>query len=142
MLVNFLCFCCCLLTFLNKSSSREPLSECRTVWIQTRTDSVRPDRDPNCFQRLTSNVKSTSKERVNCTLTLASIYLAGGTQRLSRIVGPSIAKELIFTGRIIDGVAANQIGLVNHVVNQNEAGDAAYHRAIELAQEIAPQVME
>ena len=86
--------------------------------------------------------KAPARKELNCTVTLASIYLAGGTQRLSRIVGPSIAKELIFTGRIIDGVAANQIGLVNHVVNQNEAGDAAYHRAIELAQEIAPQVME
>ena len=74
-----------------------------------------------------------------CTIFYA-IKLTGGTQRLSRIVGPSIAKELIFTGRVIDGVAANQIGLVNHVVSQNEAGDAAYHRAVELAQEIAPQV--
>lgn len=62
----------------------------------------------------------------------------GGTQRLPRIVGPSIAKELIFTGRVIDGQEAHKIGLVNQVVGQNKAGDAAYYRAVELAEEIIP----
>lgn len=62
----------------------------------------------------------------------------GGTQRLPRIVGPSIAKELIFTGRVIDGTEAYRIGLVNQVVDQNKQGDAAYHRAVELAEEILP----
>ncbi|CAH1784716.1 unnamed protein product, partial [Owenia fusiformis] len=62
----------------------------------------------------------------------------GGTQRLPRLVGPAIAKELIFTARVIDGDEACKIGLVNHSVPQNEAGDAAYQRAVELAQEILP----
>lgn len=35
---------------------------------------------------------------------------AGGTQRLPRHVHPSIAKELIFTSRIIDGNEAKQLG--------------------------------
>lgn len=48
------------------------------------------------------------------------------------------AKELIFTGRIIQGSEAYEIGLVNQVVEQNKAGDGAYHRAIELAEEILP----
>jgi len=46
---------------------------------------------------------------------LAIIPGAGGTQRLPRLVGRGMAKELIFTGRRIDAVQALQIGLVNHV---------------------------
>ncbi|CAL8110829.1 unnamed protein product [Orchesella dallaii] len=69
---------------------------------------------------------------------LAIIPGGGGTQRLPRIVGPAIAKELIFTGRVIDGAEAHQIGLVNQVVEQNKEGDAAYNRAVELAEEILP----
>jgi len=70
---------------------------------------------------------------------LAIIPGAGGTQNLARVVGPSLAKELIFTGRVLDGDKANKIGLVNHVVEQNCDGDAAYLRALELAKEIIPQ---
>lgn len=51
-----------------------------------------------------------------------------------------MAKELIFTGRRLSGVQAHQLGLVNHAVDQNEEGDAAYHRACALAREILPQV--
>ena len=46
---------------------------------------------------------------------LAIIPGAGGTQRLPRLVGRGMAKELIFTGRRIDARQALQIGLVNHV---------------------------
>uniref|UniRef100_A0A8C6JM56 Uncharacterized protein n=1 Tax=Melopsittacus undulatus TaxID=13146 RepID=A0A8C6JM56_MELUD len=64
---------------------------------------------------------------------------AGGTQRLPRCVGIGLAKELIFTGRQIDGQQAASIGLVNHTVPQNNEGDAAYQRALTLAKEILPQ---
>ncbi|XP_038038805.1 enoyl-CoA hydratase domain-containing protein 2, mitochondrial [Anas platyrhynchos] len=64
---------------------------------------------------------------------------AGGTQRLPRCVGVGLAKELIFTGRQIDGQEAFSMGLVNHAVPQNEEGDAAYQRALTLAKEILPQ---
>ncbi|XP_032873640.1 methylglutaconyl-CoA hydratase, mitochondrial isoform X2 [Amblyraja radiata] len=67
------------------------------------------------------------------------IRVAGGTQRLPRTVGVSMAKELIFSGRVVDGTEAKTIGLVSHVVEQNEAGDAAYHRALSLAKEFLPQ---
>merc|ERR1711976_234462 len=69
---------------------------------------------------------------------LAIIPGAGGTQRLPRIVGSSLAKELIFTARVLDGQSAKQIGLVNQSVPQNSNGDAAFVKAVQLAQEILP----
>lgn len=41
----------------------------------------------------------------------------GGTQRLMRLVGPSRAKELVFTGKMISAEQAFQIGLINKIVS-------------------------
>lgn len=70
---------------------------------------------------------------------LAIIPGGGGTQRLPRLIGPALAKELIFTGRVIDGTEAYKLGIVNQVTEQNNEGDAAFHKAMELAEEIRTQ---
>ncbi|MEQ2292383.1 Enoyl-CoA hydratase domain-containing protein 2, mitochondrial [Ameca splendens] len=64
---------------------------------------------------------------------------AGGSQRLPRMVGITLAKELIFTGRRVGGQTALEMGLVNKAVEQNQTGDAAYKAALTLAREILPQ---
>ncbi|MCR4320813.1 MAG: enoyl-CoA hydratase-related protein [Candidatus Brocadiaceae bacterium] len=44
----------------------------------------------------------------------------GGTQRLSRLVGVGKAKEMIFTGEIIDAKETESIGLVNRAEKDEE----------------------
>jgi enoyl-CoA hydratase/carnithine racemase len=50
---------------------------------------------------------------------------AGGTQRLSRLIGPSKAKDLIYTGRFVDAVESLSLGLVDKVVPAADVYDAA-----------------
>jgi enoyl-CoA hydratase len=57
----------------------------------------------------------------------------GGTQRLPRLIGPALAKELIFTGRRIGAEEAHDIGLVNRVVGRGEALSAAKELAAEIS---------
>ncbi|KAG6458318.1 enoyl-CoA hydratase domain-containing protein 2, mitochondrial [Manduca sexta] len=63
---------------------------------------------------------------------------AGGTQRLPRAVHLPIAKELIYTSRVVGGKEAKELGIVNHVVPQNSANNAAFEKALTLAREIIP----
>jgi len=57
----------------------------------------------------------------------------GGTQRLPRFVGKSVAKEMVFTGKIIDANTAERLGLVNSVVPPDQLRSVVR----ELAKQIA-----
>ncbi len=56
----------------------------------------------------------------------------GGTQRLPRLVGRGIAKELIFTAKMIDAKTAKQLGLLNKVVPPDKLKSAVKKFATEL----------
>jgi enoyl-CoA hydratase len=55
----------------------------------------------------------------------------GGTQRLARLCGIGVAKELIFSGRTIDAEEALRVGLVNALA------DPVLEKALETARELA-----
>ncbi|MDW7740547.1 MAG: enoyl-CoA hydratase-related protein [Bacillota bacterium] len=55
-----------------------------------------------------------------------------GTQRLPRTISPGKAKELIFTGAMIDGAEAYRIGLADHLTPEGES----LNKARELAAKI------
>jgi enoyl-CoA hydratase/carnithine racemase len=58
---------------------------------------------------------------------------AGGTQRLTRLVGPSKAKDLIFSGRFVAAEEALAIGLVDRVLPADQVYDEAVTWASQFA---------
>lgn len=60
---------------------------------------------------------------------LAIIPGAGGTQRLPRLIGEAKAKELIFTGKILNSQEAVEIGLVNDHVDSG----SGFEKALEIS---------
>jgi enoyl-CoA hydratase len=56
---------------------------------------------------------------------------AGGTQRLARLIGPSRAKDIVYTGRFVGAQEALRIGMVDEVV----APDDVYAAALRWAEQ-------
>lgn len=54
---------------------------------------------------------------------------AGGSQRLPRLVGPAKAKDLLFSGRMVEAQEALEIGLADEVVEPDQVYAAALARA-------------
>ena len=57
----------------------------------------------------------------------------GGTQRLTRLIGATRAKELIYSGKIIDAKTAEQLGILNMVVPADKFKETIRQFAAELA---------
>ena len=75
----------------------------------------------SCDIRIASEKAVFGQPEVN----LGLVPCFGGTQRLSRLVGTGIAKEMIFTARQIKADEAKAIGLVNKVVASEALLDEA-----------------
>jgi len=82
-----------------------------------------------CDLRLASDKARFGQPEIN----LGIIPGSGATQRLTRLVGPGKARELIYTGDIIGAEEALAMGLVNRVVPHDELMASG----LELAQRIA-----
>lgn len=57
----------------------------------------------------------------------------GGTQRLPRLIGSNLAKELVFTGKMISAAQAEKIGLANRVLPADQLMEEVMKTAREIA---------
>jgi enoyl-CoA hydratase/carnithine racemase len=78
-------------------------------------------------------VASESAEFGQPEILLGIIPGGGGTQRLARLIGKQRAMELVLTGRRIDAIEAERLGIVNRVAPRDEWLDSA----LELASVVA-----
>lgn len=65
--------------------------------------------------------------------TLGLIPGFGGTQRLSRLIGPNQAKEMIYTGKMVSAAQALALGLVNQVMAPDALNDTVMQTARAMA---------
>ncbi len=65
-------------------------------------------------------------------LNLGIIPGAGGTQRLARIIGKGRALDMVLTGKIIDGIEAERIGLVSYLADIEQVETKARKVAMEV----------
>lgn len=61
--------------------------------------------------------------------------------QLPRIIGPAFAKELLFTGRVVDAEEALRIGLVNRIVPFADVEAASIEMAVQIAENSAPALI-
>jgi enoyl-CoA hydratase len=83
----------------------------------------------SCDLRIASETARMGQTEVNIGL----IPGWGGTQRLTRLVGMTKAKELVYMGKMIDAKTAGQIGIVNMVVPPDKFRETVRQFALELA---------
>lgn len=74
-------------------------------------------------------------------VSLGIIPSFGGTQRMSRLIGTSRAKELIYTARSLKGQEAYDLGILNHLVNAEELMSSAQDLATKIMKN-APLAVE
>ena len=82
-----------------------------------------------CDLRIGSEKAKMGQPEIN----LGIIPGSGGTQRLTRLVGSARAKELLFTGKVIDAHTAHSYGLLNQVVPAESLIEEAKKVALEIA---------
>jgi enoyl-CoA hydratase/carnithine racemase len=66
---------------------------------------------------------------------LGIVYSLAATRRLASVVGPSHARDLLFSGRLVDAEGALAMGLVNHVCAPAALEEETYAYARLLAQQ-------
>tara|TARA_Y100000590_G_scaffold424388_1_gene531249 strand:+ start:2637 stop:3410 length:774 start_codon:yes stop_codon:yes gene_type:complete len=83
----------------------------------------------SCDMRVSSERSKLGQPEIN----IGIIPGAGGTQRLTRLIGEGRAMELILTGRMIDAKEAHQYGIINFVFSSEKLEE----KTMELANTVA-----
>ena len=83
----------------------------------------------SCDLRIASETARMGQTEINIGL----IPGWGGTQRLTRLVGMTKAKELVYTGKMVDAKLAEQMGIINMVVPPDKFRETVKQLALDLA---------